>query len=70
MNIIFDNEPKIFTTGAFLQPVKVVDSDGKEIWVWYVTEFIDDSFKDGEIYNPVEISNKKEILIKNVNSDN
>lgn len=42
--IIFDNSPTIFTTGAFLKPVKVADSEGKEIWVWYVSGFIDDSF--------------------------
>jgi hypothetical protein len=29
---------------------------GNEIWIWYVSEFIDDSFKDGEVYNPKEIA--------------
>lgn len=51
-SIEFQNEPQIFTTGAFLKPMKVTDSEGKEIWVWYVSEFIDSSFKDGEEYNP------------------
>ena len=37
--LIFDNESIIYTTGAFLKPMKVTDSEGKEIWVWYVSEF-------------------------------
>ncbi|MDR1837015.1 MAG: hypothetical protein LBQ89_05085 [Treponema sp.] len=44
----------IFTTGAFLRPMKVKDDDSKEYWVWTVSEFVDDSFKDGEVYNPKE----------------
>jgi len=64
--IIFDNEPVIYTTGAFLKSMKVTDSEGKEIWIWYVSEFNEDSFKDGEIYNPQEFANSKEnLLIKN-----
>lgn len=43
--------------------MKVTDSNGKEIWVWFVSEFIDDSFLSGEIYNPQETANKKEDLI-------
>lgn len=46
--------PMIFTTGAFLRPMKVKDDDSKEYWVWTVSEFVDDSFKDGEVYNPKE----------------
>ncbi len=61
--IIFDNDPKIFTTGAFLSPLKVTDSEGKEIWLWYVSEFIDDSFKDGDIYNPKELGHTKKSLL-------
>ena len=47
-------KPIIFTTGAFLQPMKVKDDNGKEYWIWAVLEFADDSFKDGEVYNPKE----------------
>lgn len=50
----FHSKPLIFTTGAFLNPMKVTDSEGKEIWIWCVSEFIDDSFINGEVYNPVE----------------
>jgi hypothetical protein len=64
MNIRFENEPKIFTTGAFLQPLRVKDSEGKDIWIWYVSEFIDDSFKDGEVYNPKETANTLVELIE------
>ena len=60
--LIFDNSPNIFTTGAFLKPIKVTDGEGKEIWAWYVSEFTDDSFLDGEIYNPQETANLKEEL--------
>ncbi len=61
--IIFDNEPVIYTTGAFLKPMKVTGSSGKEIWVWHVSEFNEDSFKDGETYNPKEFANSKEELL-------
>jgi hypothetical protein len=51
-NTEFQSEPQIFTTGAFLKPMKVNDNEGKVIWIWYVSEFIDSSFKDGEEFNP------------------
>lgn len=60
----FHDEPKIHTTGAFLQPVKITDSKGKEIWIWYVSEFTDDSFLNGEVYNPQETANSKDELIR------
>ncbi|NEW79333.1 MAG: hypothetical protein GZ086_07885 [Gelidibacter sp.] len=62
-NLKFDNEPIIHSTGAFLKPMKVVDSEGREQWLWYVSEFTDDSFFEGEIYNPNEFANSKEELI-------
>jgi len=62
MKSIFLSEPKIHTTGAFLQPAKITDSTGKHVWVWYVSEFTDDSFLNGEIYNPHETANSKEKL--------
>lgn len=48
------SELQVFTTGAFIKPIKIVDSEGKEKWIWYVSEFVDDTFKDGEVYNPLE----------------
>lgn len=59
----FQNEPVIFTTGAFLKPTKVIDSQGKKIWIWRVSEFVDDSFKDGKIYNPSENAETLEKLV-------
>jgi hypothetical protein len=51
----------IFTTGAFLRPIKVTQ-DGQELWMWTVVEFIDDSFSDGEVFNPPELSETEESL--------
>ena len=35
-NLKFDNELLIHTVGAFLKPVKVIDSENKEYWLWCV----------------------------------
>jgi hypothetical protein len=43
----------IYTTGAFLAPVKVIDNSGAAIWVWAVSQFEDDSYLDGKICSPV-----------------
>jgi len=53
--------PTIFTTGAFLVPVKII-RDGVETWRWLVTEFVDDSYYDGEYCDPVEFATEKEKL--------
>ncbi|GMO42555.1 MAG: hypothetical protein Ta2F_18440 [Termitinemataceae bacterium] len=55
--------PKIFTTGAFLSPLKTENADGNEKWVWTVSEFIDDSFLNGEVYNPLVASDSNDELI-------
>ena len=47
---------QIYTTGAYLSPVKLVVG-GREEWIWKVDEFHDDSFQFGEECNPVENSN-------------
>ncbi|MDR3286464.1 MAG: hypothetical protein LBT27_03370 [Prevotellaceae bacterium] len=57
------SEPTIFTTGAFLRPMKVKDIEGKDFWIWTVARFEDDSFYDGEVYNPVEVANSLEKLL-------
>ncbi|NUO09500.1 MAG: hypothetical protein HUU08_12615 [Candidatus Brocadia sp.] len=64
--IIFDNEPIIYTIGAFLKPLQVTDSEGREIWVWYVSEFDEGSFKDGKPYNPKEFANSKKELLASI----
>lgn len=60
---MLDVEPAIYTTGALLKPMKVINSNGKEIWLWYVSEFVDDSFNDGEVFNPKEFSFSKSKLL-------
>lgn len=49
---------QIYTTGAFLSPVKV-----GEHWVWMVDQFEDDSFLDGDVYNPLESAASRDALI-------
>jgi hypothetical protein len=44
----------IYTTGAFLAPLKVRDRDGAVVWIWTVSEFEDDTYLDGKTCNPVE----------------
>ncbi|MDR1543652.1 MAG: hypothetical protein LBS50_04430 [Prevotellaceae bacterium] len=55
--------PIIFTTGAHLQPIQVKKEDGIKYWVWTVTEFVDDSFKDGKVFNPKESAENLENLL-------
>ena len=62
-NLLFESEPIIHTTGAFLKPMKVIDSEGKEQWLWYVSEFVEDSYLDGEVFNPKEFGNSKDDLL-------
>jgi uncharacterized protein YrzB (UPF0473 family) len=59
---LFD-EPVVYTTGAYLQPLKVVDEAGNERWFWVVSEFDGDTFLDGEVYNPVEEGLPKQELM-------
>ena len=54
---------KIFTTGAFLRPMKVKDVNGNDFWVWVVEKFEDNNFYDGEEYNPVEVASSLEELL-------
>jgi len=46
---------QIYTTGAYLSPVKVV-INGLEQWLWKVDDFDGDSFDFGEVCNPIETS--------------
>ncbi|MBT4483412.1 MAG: hypothetical protein HOC71_07015 [Candidatus Latescibacteria bacterium] len=49
-------EELIFTTGAFLKPIKVAKASGEETWTWQVVEFVDDSYKNGHLFNPKEFA--------------
>lgn len=64
MEVKFD-DLEIFTTGAFLRPTSIT-VNGEEIWLWSVTEFTDDSYMDGNIFNPKDFGkNKEELLTEN-----
>jgi len=56
---------KIFTTGAFLQPMKVKDVNGNDFWIWAVEKFENSSFYDGDEYNPSEVAGSLEELLIN-----
>ena len=63
MKQIFEIEKTIFyTTGAFIQPVKLTRENGREVWLWVVTEFDGDTFHNGIAYNPKEYGDTKEEL--------
>lgn len=62
---VFLGHPQIYTTGAFVSPVKLL-VDGQERWFWKVDEFHDDCFRLGEESNPVETSITKAGLMCNV----
>jgi len=57
------DDPILYTTGAYLQPLKVIDCDGSEKWLWAVCEFDGDSFLDGEILDPAEDGRSKQELL-------
>jgi hypothetical protein len=60
---------QIFTTGAFLEPKKIIEN-GVEKWVWVAVEFVDDSYKNGEIFNPKEeAENLEKLEIENTVND-
>ena len=60
----FEEIPEIYTTGAYLRPLKTVDNFGNDVWVWYVSNFESDSFKDGKTINPIEIAKVKKDLVQ------
>ena len=60
---------KIFTTGAFLQPMKVKDVNGNDFWIWAVEKFEDSSFCNGEKYNPAETAGSLEELLNKTISE-
>ncbi|MCX8473733.1 MAG: hypothetical protein ORN85_08795, partial [Sediminibacterium sp.] len=54
----------IYTTSAFLKPMKTFNGERKYQWLWVVSEFTDDSFFEGKTYNTKEFANSKEDLIQ------
>lgn len=61
--IEYQSAPMIYTNGAFLLPFKIMDADGKGTWFWRVSEFNNDSYKEGKIFNPPEFAVSKEQLL-------
>jgi len=59
----------MYTTGAYLKPMMVKNEDGKELYVWVVTEFSDSGFLDGKDYDPIETADNLETLISNRDYD-
>ena len=64
-------DTEIYTTGAFLRPMKVPSNHSETGWVWrwVVTEFTDDSFTDGDIYNPAVCAYTGEELLINTTEE-
>jgi hypothetical protein len=62
-NYGFD-DPVLYTTGAYIQPFKIIDLNGNEKWVWVVSEFDGDTFLNGETFNPKESGNVKQDLLR------
>ena len=59
----FNETPLIYTTGAYLRPLQLIDEQGNERWVWSVTEFDGDSFNDGTVFNPNEYAPSLQALM-------
>lgn len=61
---------KIFTTGAFLQPMKVRDAHGNDFWIWATEKFEGSCFCNGEAFHPVEVADSLEnLLMDNISGD-
>lgn len=60
-NQITEFEPRIFSTGVHLIPMKV-ELNGEEKFIWVADEFEDESYFDGKIITPEVILNKIEEL--------
>jgi hypothetical protein len=57
------DEPVMYTTGAFIQPIRLINENGSEKWFWVVSEFIDDTFFEGDVANPKEDGITKDELL-------
>ncbi len=62
-NFFTEENPKVYTTGAFLVPMEVT-IDGEKQYVWVVNEFNDDTYdEDGKICSPAICTTQKKNLI-------
>ena len=58
-NQITEFEPRIYSTGVHLIPMKV-ELNGNEKFIWVADEFEEDTFFDGKNISPKVFSNKLE----------
>jgi hypothetical protein len=56
-------KPKIYTTGAFLVPMKIKVGDN-ERFVWVVEEFREDTYLDGNLRSPILYSDNPQTLLQ------
>lgn len=56
-------EPRIYTTGAFLVPMRVRIGD-KERFLWVVENFNDDTYWNGRTCNPMLYANELQDLLQ------
>lgn len=57
-----ETEPRIYSTGVFLVPMRIV-INGTEQWVWVADMFENDTFIDGESCSPNVLADTKEELL-------
>ncbi len=63
-NLFFtESKPRIYTTGAYLVPMKIVEGD-KHRFVWVVDQFADDTYKKDGICSPKAYSFEKEEMLE------
>ena len=61
-NQFAENEPRIYSTGVFLVPMKII-LNGIEKWIWVADMFENDTFIYGKSCTPnVLADTKKELL--------
>jgi len=68
-NKSLEETPTIYTTGAFLFPVRIKDEDGADVWMWAVSQFKDETFLDGVTCEPVEKADRCEDLLQTEDED-
>ena len=56
---------QIFATGVFLEPFRTI-VDGKKVWIWRATRFVNKSYKDGEYFDPDTTAKTKEALLAGI----
>ncbi len=58
-----EREPRIYTTGAFLVPMKIKIGT-KERFVWVVDAFNDETYLHGELCDPAIYANNSKNLLQ------